>query len=232
MSSPSPMDGASRLPAAVLWDMDGTLLDSEKLWSIALEERAQELGGQLSAETRAAMVGSNLTRSMGLLLADLGLPVTPEATEANAAWVIDRMRELFRTRLLWRPGAEDALAAVHASGVPMGLVTSTVRTVAEVPLEGIGWHHFKAVVFGDEVTHNKPHPDPYLRAARLLGVDPVETVAVEDSPTGVASAVAAGCTVLVVPCEVDVEPGERRVHRASLEGVDVEVLADVLAGQG
>jgi len=84
-------------------------------------------------------------------------------------------------------------------------------------------------VCGDEVGGlNKPHPEPYLKACRLLGADPASCVAIEDSPTGTASAVAAGCTVLVVPCELPVEPGERRVLRTSLEGLTVAELTALL----
>ncbi|WP_281258095.1 HAD family hydrolase [Actinoalloteichus hoggarensis] len=214
--------------AAVLWDMDGTLLDSEKLWAIALEETAAELGGVISAEARAAMVGSNMSNSMGILLADLGLPVTPDTVASAGARVADLTRELFRTDLLWRPGAQEALHAVHDTGVPMALVTSTIRSLGEVALLTIGSELFTTAVFGDEVPHNKPHPAPYLQAAAALGVNPADTVAVEDSPVGVASAVAAGCTVLVVPCEVPVESGERRVLRESLIGVDPAFLAGLL----
>jgi beta-phosphoglucomutase-like phosphatase (HAD superfamily) len=95
----------------------------------------------------------------------------------------------------------------------------------------IGRDFFDVVVCGDEVDgKTKPLPEPYLRAARLLGVDPGACVAIEDSPTGTASAVAAGCSVLVVPCEVEVEPGERRVLRESLVGLDMALLRAVLAG--
>ncbi|APU14883.1 hypothetical protein UA75_14210 [Actinoalloteichus sp. GBA129-24] len=214
--------------AAVFWDMDGTLLDSEKLWAIALEQTAAELGGVISAEARAAMVGSNMSNSMGILLGDLGLPVTPESVASAGTRVADLTRELFRTDLLWRPGAQEALHAVHDAGVPMALVTSTIRSLGEVALKTVGSELFAAAVFGDEVPHNKPHPAPYLQAAAALGVNPADAVAVEDSPVGVASAVAAGCTVLVVPCEVPVESGERRVLRESLVGVDPVLLSELL----
>ncbi|AOS63457.1 HAD family hydrolase [Actinoalloteichus hymeniacidonis] len=220
--------GTARL-AAVLWDMDGTLLDSEKLWAIALEQTAAELGGAISAEARASMVGSNMSNSMGILLADLGLAVTEESVAAAGARVAELTTELFRTDLIWRPGAQEALHAVRAAGVPMALVTSTIRSIGEVALETIGADLFDVAVFGDEVPHNKPHPAPYLQAAEALGVDPADTVAIEDSPVGVASAAAAGATVLAVPCEVPVEPGERRILRSSLVGVDLAFLIGLLA---
>ena len=215
---------------AVLWDMDGTLLDSEKLWDIPLYEFVEKLGGTLSLATRQAMVGSSVPRTMSMLFAEVGVERPSEADLADgAAWIMRRTEEVFRAGLPWRPGAREALRAVRDSGVPMALVTSTERQLTEVALDTIGRDLFDATVCGDEVDRrNKPLPEPYLKAARLLGVDPTRCVAIEDSPTGVASAVAAGCTVLVVPCDVPVEQGERRVFRESLVGVDLEALAPLL----
>lgn len=210
---------------AVLWDMDGTLLDSEKLWDIPLYEYAEKLGGALSLETRERMVGTNVPTTMRLLFADVGIEPSPEDLVDGAAWISRRTEEVFRAGLPWRPGAQDALRAVRASGVPMALVTSTERSLTEVALDTIGRDLFDVTVCGDEVDGlNKPLPEPYLKAARLLGVDAARCVAIEDSPTGVAAAVAAGCTVLVVPCDVEVPAGERRIFRDSLVGVDLDVL--------
>ncbi|KOX27960.1 HAD family hydrolase [Saccharothrix sp. NRRL B-16348] len=217
-------------PAAVLWDMDGTLLDSEKLWDIPLYEFVEKLGGTLSIETRQAMVGSSVRRTMAMLFAEVGVEQPTEEDLADgAAWIMRRTEEVFRAGLPWRPGAREALREIRGSGVPMALVTSTERQLTEVALDTIGRDLFDVTVCGDEVDRrNKPLPDPYLKAARLLGVDPARCVAIEDSPTGVASAVAAGCTVLVVPCDVPVEPGERRVFRESLVGVELATLALLL----
>jgi len=210
---------------AVLWDMDGTLLDSEKLWDIPLYEYAEKLGGTLSLETRERMVGTNVPTTMRLLFADVGIEPTDADLVDGGAWILRRTEEVFRAGLPWRPGAQEALRAVRASGVPMALVTSTERPLTEVALDTIGRDLFDVTVCGDEVGGlNKPLPEPYLKAARLLGVDAARCVAIEDSPTGVAAAVAAGCTVLVVPCDVEVQAGERRIFRDSLVGVGVEVL--------
>jgi len=216
---------------AVLWDLDGTLLDSEKLWDIPLYELTEKLGGQLSMQTRQAMVGTNVMVTLRLLYAEVGIAEpTPDQVADGAAWIDRRMAEVFRQDLPWRPGAEGALRAVRSSGLPMALVTSTERGLTEIALDTVGRSLFDVTVCGDEVGGlNKPHPEPYLKAARLLDVDPTACVAIEDSPTGTASAVAAGCTVLVVPCEVPVEPGERRVFRTSLVGLTVSDLT-ALAG--
>lgn len=216
-------------PAAVLWDMDGTLIDSEKLWDVVLAEAAQRLGGELTADQRTALVGSNMAATSRRLLEIAGRAVTDEAADDVASWMRGRTAELFSGALPWRPGAREALEALRAAGVPCALVTSTERGLTELALNTIGREFFAATVCGDEVDgKNKPHPEPYLRAARLLGVDPAACVAVEDSPVGAASAESAGCTVLVVEADVAVERGPGRTFRPSLVGVGVGELARLI----
>lgn len=217
---------------AVLWDMDGTLVDSEKLWDVSLAGLARELGGALPPAVRAAMVGSNMAHTLDLMFATLGRRPAPAELDHAMAWLTDRTRELFNADLRWRPGAQAALRAVREAGIAAALVTSTHRDLTEVALRQIGIEYFDVTVCGDEVTRTKPHPEPYLCAAAQLGVDPVRCVAVEDSPTGTSAAVAAGCTVLVVPSEIPVDPGERRVLRDSLVGVDADLLGSLLGQDG
>ena len=215
---------------AVLWDMDGTLVDSERLWDVSLADLAAHLGGELSAATREDLVGSSLRRSVSIVRAEAGLdPDDDDAVAADGRRLLERTKELFAADLPWRPGAREALAAVRAEGVPTALVTSTYRELTEVALDTIGREFFDVTVCGDEVAATKPDPAPYRRAAELLGVDAAGCVAVEDSPTGTRSAVAAGATVVVVPSEVAVPEGERRVLRASLVGLTV---ADLHAALG
>lgn len=211
-------------PDAVLFDMDGTLLDSEKIWDIALDDLAVELGGLLSAPTRAAMVGSNMAVSIGLLFDDLGLQ--PDEAERSRAgrWLRDRTAHLFGQGLPWRPGARRLLDDLGAAGVPLALVTNTERFLTDRALPTLGPDRFAAVVCGDEVPAGKPAPDPYLRAAQLLDVTPGQCLVVEDSPTGAAAAQAAGCPTLVVPCAVPVPQESGRVLRESLVGITVGEL--------
>jgi HAD superfamily hydrolase (TIGR01509 family) len=207
--------------------MDGTLVDSEKVWSVSLADTARRLGGELSVAAREAMVGSNMARTLVLMFDDLGLdPVPARMTEAGQ-WLTARTGELFAAGLVWRPGALDALRTVRAAGWPTALVTNTGRALTEMALESIGREHFSVTVCGDEVPHGKPAPDPYLRAAELLDVAAEDCLAVEDSPTGATAAELSGAAVLVVPCEVPVPAGPRRVHRGSLVGLTVE---DIRAG--
>ncbi|MEV5536122.1 HAD family phosphatase [Saccharopolyspora shandongensis] len=228
-------DAGQNSPAAVLFDMDGTLVDSEKLWTIALDDYARHRGGALTDATREAMVGSNMTRSMRMLLADVGIAGVPEEVstaevDAAAKWVAARMEELFELGLPWRPGAPEALREARELGIPTALVTSTIRSLTELALETLGRDSFDVTVCGDEVDgKNKPEPEPYLKAARLLGVDPARCVAIEDSPTGVAAAEAAGCLVIAIPCEVPLQPGPHRILRDSLADVDFAALGELFA---
>jgi HAD superfamily hydrolase (TIGR01509 family) len=210
----------------VLFDMDGTLVDSEKVWDIALTELAARAGGVLSPAARHAMIGSPMSRTMQIFRDDLGLPARPEAPDV--AWLTDRVFELFAEGLVWRPGALELLLAVRAAGVPTALVTSTGRRLVEVALQTLGRENFDVVVVGDEVKAPKPDPEPYRTAADLLGVPITECVAVEDSPTGVTSALAAGAAVLAVPCELELPPTDGVHLRHTLEGVDPAYLAGLL----
>lgn len=216
-------------PAAVLWDMDGTLVDSEKLWDVALHEAAEWLGTTLSVAQRGELVGSNMAATARYLLDLVGRVPDDAAVAEVGDWVRARTKTLFTDELPWRPGAREALAAAGDAGIRCALVTSTERVLTELALNSIGREHFEVTVCGDEVDgYNKPHPRPYQRAAELLGVDPARCVAVEDSPPGVASAQAAGCAVLAVPCDAPLEAAPGQVLRDSLVGVDTRVLAAVL----
>jgi HAD superfamily hydrolase (TIGR01509 family) len=219
-----PASGAG--PHAVLFDMDGTLLDSEKIWDIGLDQLAAHLGGQLSPAARASMLGSPIGLSIRLVHEDLGVDTDPaESTK----YLLDCVAAIFADDLHWRPGARELVAAVNAAGLPTGLVTSTVRRLTDVALDWMGRELFAVSVCGDETATQKPTAAPYLRAAELLDVEPARCLAVEDSPIGIASAEAAGLAVLAVPSEVTIEPGPHRVLRENLSGVDVDVLRSVYA---
>ncbi len=213
-------------PAAVLWDMDGTLVDSEKVWTVALVEVSRDLRRELSAAARAAIVGSSVPRTLRILFDDLELPHEPDVMRGAGERIVSRTAELFAGGLEWRPGALDALRMVRAAGWPTALVTNTGRDLTERALHTIGREHFDVSVCGDEVPSGKPDPDPYLRAAELLGVDPDACLAVEDSPTGALAAERAGAAVLVVPCDVPVPGGPGRVLRPSLAGLTAADLRD------
>jgi HAD superfamily hydrolase (TIGR01509 family) len=214
-----------RPPAAVLFDMDGTLIDSEKVWAVALGELAAHYGGELTDAVRRQLVGASSAYTMATMLEHLRQPWRDPA--AGSAWLDRRVAELFVDELQWRPGALELLTAVRRAGIPVALVTNTNRPLVEVVLRTIG--PFDAVVAGDDVARPKPDPQPYQRAAELLRVDPHDCVAVEDSPAGIASARAAGCAVVAVPSELPLSDVDG-YRAASLLDVGLDTLAQVLAG--
>ncbi|HKP43287.1 HAD family phosphatase [Mycobacterium sp.] len=204
---------------AVLWDMDGTLVDSEKLWDISLAALYAELGGKLTPEVRASMVGSAAENTIRIVYTDLGLELDPAAMAESDRWLHEYTADLFDGGLPWCDGAQELLEALAAEGTPMALVTNTQRALTDRALNSIGAHYFSATVCGDEVPHGKPAPDPYLLAAALLELQPSACLAIEDSVTGTAAAEGAGCPVVVVPNDVAVPHGPRRRHITSLAEV-------------
>jgi len=199
--------------------MDGTLVDSEKLWTTSLHDTARWLGGALSPAAREAVVGGDMPRTLATLFDDLGLPHDAERMAAAERFLNDRTAELFAGGLSWRPGAQEALRLLDHLGWPTALVTNTERALTEAALDSIGREHFAVSVCADEVPFGKPDPDLYLRAAELLGVAPARCLAIEDSPSGALAAQRAGAAVLVVPCDVPVPGGPGRVLRPSLVGL-------------
>ncbi|HEV7898019.1 MAG TPA: HAD family phosphatase [Planosporangium sp.] len=211
----------------MLFDMDGTLVDSEKVWDVGLRELARRYGGELSVPARTRMIGTSMAESMDILHVDISQ--SWRDPEASVTWLENRVGELFAEGLTWRPGARELLAEVRAEGIPAALVTATRRNLVEIALGTIGAHNFDVVVCGDEVGRTKPHPEPYLTAAAKLGADPRRCVAIEDSPTGVASAQAAGCVVVAVPCEVALVASDGVVQIDSLKTTDVATLRRLVA---
>lgn len=222
---------AARL-AGVLWDMDGTLLDSEKLWDIAVRELARAHGREMTEAIRHALIGASGPDALRIIFAGLELEPTPEALHFSTEFIDRRIVELMSGPIPWRPGAKDALALVRDAGLATALVTNTKRALTEFGLDTLGRDWFDLSVCGDEVAQGKPAPDIYLRAAEQLGLAPEHCVALEDSPTGAAAAQAAGCAVIVIPCEIPVPGAPGRVFRDSLVGLTVDDLHDALRVRG
>ena len=226
MALPEPRLRARRLtgvgsPAAVLWDMDGTLVDTEPYWIESEFELADAYGGTWSTEHALNLVGNDLLVSGRYIREHAGIDLEPADIVEE---LLDRVVARVEKRVPWRPGAVDLLADLRAHDVPCALVTMSYRRFVAPVLAGLPERTFEVVVSGDAVSNGKPHPEPYETAAGLLGVDPASTLAIEDSNTGARSAEAAGCTVLVVPNHVPVLPGPRRIFRESLEGLAFSTL--------
>ncbi|MGH3508907.1 MAG: HAD family hydrolase [Nocardioidaceae bacterium] len=219
-------DSRPVLPAAVLWDMDGTLVETEPLWIEAEEALVNRYGGTWARVDTQELIGNNLIDSGRHLRDQGGVDLEPEAI---IELLLDDVTEMIRHEVPWRPGALELLGDLRRSGVRCGLVTMSYRRFVQPVLDALPEGSFEAVVTGDAVSRGKPHPEPYLAAARLLRVEPTATVAIEDSNTGTRSAETAGCRVLVVPNHVPIPPGPRRVFAHTLEGMDAAALARLTA---
>jgi HAD superfamily hydrolase (TIGR01509 family) len=213
-------------PAAVLVDMDGLLVDTEPVWTVAEVELARQLGGEFTPEVKAAIVGTRLEIAVPTILRWYGAPHDDASVARTSAWLLERMVQLFAGPLEVMPGVTSLLSACADAGIPTALVSSSYRVLVDAVLSH-GYGPFATTLAGDEVQHGKPHPEPYLTAAARLRVDPQRCVVLEDSPSGVASGEAAGCAVVAVPSVPGVafEPGPRRLVRSSLEGVGLADLA-------
>jgi HAD superfamily hydrolase (TIGR01509 family) len=211
-------------PAAVLWDMDGTLVDTEPYWIATEYAMAEKYGGTWSEEHALNLVGNALLESGVYIRVHMGIDLTPqEIVDELLDGVVERVRE----SVPWRPGARELLADLRANGVPCALVTMSWQRFVAPILEHLPADTFAAIVTGDRVEFGKPHPEPYLKAAAELGVAPEDCLAIEDSNPGAKSGVAAGCVVLCVPNHVPILEGERRVFRETLVGVTTADLAEL-----
>jgi HAD superfamily hydrolase (TIGR01509 family) len=198
---------------AVLFDMDGLLIDSEPLWLEAETEVMTRLGAGWTEEDQTALLGGSLVRTVRYLLAKATRPVPPELV---GEWLMSDITERVRRNgVPVRPGARELLAAVAAAGLPRALVTSSERSFMDAVLASTGMR-FDALVCAQDVTATKPDPEPYLLAAKRVGVHPGDCFALEDSPNGVASAEAAGCRVFAVPSLIHIPPGPGRTVVPSL----------------
>ncbi|AEH09680.1 HAD family hydrolase [Candidatus Protofrankia californiensis] len=219
--------------AAVLFDMDGLLVDTEPLWTVAEHELAASLGARFTPEIKAAMIGHGVDTALPLMLSMLGVPDADP--HAAARFLIERTAELFGEpeRIVPMPGAVALLDVLAAAGIATALVSSSFRVLMDPVLAAVGADRFAVTVAGDEVSRRKPHPEPYLTAARLLGADPARCVVLEDSEAGARAGLDAGCPTILVPSipAVVAPPLAAQVTvRPSLHEVTLDLL-DILATQ-
>ncbi|GAA1124692.1 HAD family phosphatase [Microbacterium natoriense] len=207
----------SRQPGAVLWDMDGTLVDTEPYWMAAETALIESFGGTWTHEDALQLVGSGLIDS-AIIIQNAGVEMDAEAIVSH---LTDAVQESLRTQgVPFRPGARELLQDLRDAGIPTALVTMSLRRMALSVVELIDFEAFDIVVAGDDVDNAKPHPEPYLQAAALLGVDIADAVVIEDSPTGLRAGIASGAIALGVP------------HIVPLDGVGAHELWPTLADRG
>lgn len=212
------------LPKAILWDLDGTIVDSEPYW---MEAELEFLGGHginWTHEDALTLIGKGLWDS-ATIFQNLGVPlsadeIVDQITRQVTKFIQDR-------GIPWRPGARELLAQCRAAKVQTALVTMSLRAMAELVLNQFDFVAFDLIVAGDEVSQPKPHPEPYLKAAAALGVTIQDCIAIEDSPTGIRSAVTAGATTIGVTNILDLSSSPAHAIWSSLTGKSLTDLNNV-----
>lgn len=210
-----------QLPAAVLWDMDGTLIDSEPYWMKSEGAFAKANNSSWSEQDGLSLVGMSLYDSSKIIKEKVGSNLQPEQIIQK---LTDEVTAQLKQEILWRPGARELLLLLRKKKIKTALVTMSMRRMAQEVVDAIGFDCFDILVAGDDVRQGKPHPEPYLKAAELLGVRPEDCVAFEDSVTGLRSAEAAGTKAVGIKniVEIPSEPG--RLLWPTLEGVTMSDL--------
>ncbi|HEU5035013.1 MAG TPA: HAD family phosphatase [Mycobacteriales bacterium] len=207
--------------AAVLFDMDGILVDSEPVWYAVEGGLVERLGGSWGRHHQARCIGGTVDATCRYIAELTGTSRTVEDIQAE---VMLGMVDHFRTALPVIAAGVDLVDAVRRRGVPTALVSSSFRILVDAALQKLGPQRFDVTVAGDEVSRGKPHPEPYLTACSRLGVAATDAVVVEDALNGVHSAEAAGCAVVVVPSVAPIAPAPGRWVRRSLDAVDADWL--------
>jgi HAD superfamily hydrolase (TIGR01509 family) len=216
------------LPAlqAVLWDMDGTLVDSEKVWAEVQLELLAELGATWTVEDCMTLIGSDLRDAVQVWMARI--PEGVITAEELADRMFSAVVEALRKEVTFQPGALELLQALRKEDIPCALVSASYRVMIDAVLEHLPPDPFAVIVAGDEVTLGKPNPEPYLTGAARLGVDPASCVVIEDSMTGTQAGSAAGMYVVAVPQWVSIPDAPRRLVVKSLEPLTPESLRSLL----
>lgn len=210
------------LPAAVLWDMDGTLVDSEPYWMEAESALVSAFGGEWTAEDGRDLIGSGLYQSASIFQRKgVDLSAT-EIVETLSQTVLDQLRR----EVPWRPGVLDLIADLRGAGIPSGIVTMSLRPAATFIAEQLGIEH---VISGSDVANEKPHPEAYVSGAALFGADAVACVAIEDSINGLKSAVAAGARSLAVPSHQLIPESSDYTLWSTLDGRTADDIVELFA---
>lgn len=211
----------SSFPAAVLWDMDGTLIDSEPYWLASESAFAAAHGSNWGHDDGLGVIGMSLYESSKLLKERVGSQLEPQQIIDQ---ITDGVLSQLERAIPWRPGARELLKLLRDNNVKTALVTGSMHRMAQKVAEQIGFEGFDVIVGGDDVVKGKPHPESYLKAASMLGVDPTHCVAFEDSLTGITAAEAAGTKAVGIAHIVEIPMSEGRILWPTLEGVSMNDL--------
>lgn len=215
-------------PNAVLWDFDGTLLDTEPLWMASEKRVMASYGADWTTEQALQLVGMPQDHNTKIMLDHIAAQVgsRPDVDPAEF-WrqVSGGVGETLATgELPWRPGALELLAELHELGTPMALVSASPRELLAAGVAGMIPGVFSTIVSGDELANGKPAPDGYLRAADQLNVDSYDCVVIEDSLPGVQAGRASGAVVVAVPCAKPLPLWDGQINLDSLAGITVDDL--------
>ncbi|CAB4615351.1 MAG: HAD-IA family hydrolase [Actinobacteria bacterium] len=210
-----------KLPAAVLWDMDGTLVDSEHYWLASEKALAEQHNATWTEQDGHDLIGNSLYESSKIIKAKIGSDMDPEEIVQH---LTDAVVAQLSVSIAWRPGAQELLKELKRKKIKTALVTMSLHRMAEEVVNKIPFKAFDVIVGGDDVSRGKPFADPYLKAAELLGVRPEDCVAFEDSNTGLRSAEAAGTKAVGIPNFVEIPNIPGRILWPTLEGVRVKDL--------
>ena len=214
----------NRLPKAVLWDMDGTLIDSEPHWLKSERDLAAKHNATWSEDDGKSLIGLSLSESSKVYKEKLNLEISSdEIIETLTASVSNELAK----EIIWRPGAKELLQELRRRKIKTALVTMSLRSMAQQVVDAMGFDAFDVIVAGDDVVHGKPHAEPYLKAAKLLGVAPEDCVAFEDSISGILSAEAAGTKAVGIPNVLTIPNREGRILWETLEGKTMKDLRDL-----
>lgn len=211
------------LPHAVLWDLDGTLIDSEHYWMLSEKALADRYPGTWSHQDGLDLIGLALPVSCAIMRERMGIQdlTIDEIIDELTNGVLSNLER----EIPWRPGARELLIALNQAGVKQALVTMSMRRMALAVAESFDFQLFDVVVAGDDVTQGKPHPEAYLKAANLLGVAPENCIAFEDSLNGLASAESAGTRAVAVPNMMEIPEKPGRIIWNGLQDVEIHHLA-------
>ena len=214
------MTTKNTFPAAILFDHDGTLVDTEPVWAAAKVALAADFGGTWTEQDTLDCLGLSMQFTLDRLR-ERGVNLPDQ--EINDRLVAKVREALAHQPVEFLPGIERFLSEVREAQIPAAIVTNATTSIARRTANAAPEGTFSVIIGNDETTHPKPDPQPYLLAAERLGVDPTQCVAIEDSPSGVRSATAAGMRVIVVPGELEV-PAELGTARFNHEELTLEAV--------